>query len=128
VLTTVKCAVVRLRALMAQQLARLITNRPIEMCTACPYLVLRLLRGLSGVLGPHHVEPALREVVLDGLGFVAQLVHLKLELADHRLGLAELKGRRVEYCKSWTDIIFIVFDRFDKVDIWSRKALVSDII
>jgi hypothetical protein len=30
VLTTVKCAVVRLRALMAQQSARLITNRPIH--------------------------------------------------------------------------------------------------
>jgi hypothetical protein len=28
--TTVKCAVVRLRALMAQQSARLITDRPIE--------------------------------------------------------------------------------------------------
>jgi hypothetical protein len=33
VLTTVKCAVVRLRALMAQQSARLITNRPIEHAT-----------------------------------------------------------------------------------------------
>jgi hypothetical protein len=32
VLTTVKCAVVRLRALMAQQSARLITNRPIYFC------------------------------------------------------------------------------------------------
>jgi hypothetical protein len=30
-LMTVKCAVVRLRALMAQQSARLITNRPIKL-------------------------------------------------------------------------------------------------